>query len=650
MFNLFRSQKKTVKYFLTFLLGMVAISMVITFIPGLFSTPTTQLAEPVLVEVGDGAVTIFDVQAVMNEYARAGTPGDSMAFMARQVIDNQIEDKILLEEAQNIGIRPSEAELAEWIRDQMPGLFPEGKFVGEATYGQLISSRFQKSIEQFELELLKDLTIEMRLKQLVTDNIVMTEDELKEAYQERNEETRIEYVLLDPNKYLSQVQTDEEKLKAYFESNTFRYRVPATLNFSVITLTAGETEPPEFSEAQIQNFYNQNQYRFETPERVMARHILIMSGDPDTGEPLPDDQMAQAEAKAKEVLEKVRAGGDFVELASEYSEDPGTKDRGGDLGWITRGQTDADFETAAFALQPGDTSDVVKATYGFHIIKSEKKDRAQRKRVDEVRGEIITDLTVEHEQIAQIERADGIMRSLRAPDAAVQSIAAEYKLPIDNYDGISRQAPPIELTGTPQFIGSIFAAQLGETVTHQDEQRTLIGVVRDQVQGRDATFDEVRAKVQADYVNAEARKIADARAAELVAKAKEVDGNLRSAAASYGLTPDTSGFFNRRGEVEGFTGASTLGDTAFTAEPGSVHGPITAGDKIGVYRVVEHREADVTEFLNQRDSIRAMFLQAKQDEMFNLYKASVRKRYEEEGRVTRREDRISEFLRQLARS
>ena len=650
MFNLFRSQKKTVKYFLTALLGMVALSMVITFIPGLFSTPTTELAEPVLVEVGEGAVTIFDVQAVMNEYAQAGTPGDSMAFMARQVIDNQIEDRILLEEAQNLGIRPSEAELAEWIRDQMPGLFPEGKFVGEQAYGQLISSRFQKSIEQFELELLKDLTIEMRLKQLVTDNIVMTEDELKEAYQERNQEAQIEYVLVDPKKYLSQVQVDEEKLNTYFGSNTFRYRVQPTVSFSVITMAAGETETPEFSEAQIQNFYNQNQYRFETPERVMASHILFMTMNPDTQEALPDAQIADAEKRANEVLEKVRAGEDFTKLASEHSEDPGTKDKGGDLGWLTRGQTVAGFETAVFGLQPGDITDVVKTEYGFHIIRAEKKDPPQRRLVDEARGEIIADLATEHEQVAQIERADQIMRALRAANADVRQIAAEHKLAIDDYDGITRQAPPAELASKPQFLGAILAAQLGETVTHQEEGTTLIGVVREMAQGRDATFDEVRAKVQADYADAEARKIADERATELVAKAKEVDGNLRSAAASYGLSPETSQFFNRRGQVEEFTSASTLGDTAFTSEVGSIHGPITAGDKIGVYRVVEQRDADVTEFLNQRAEIRAMFLQAKQDETFNLYKASVRKRYEEEGRVVRREDRISEFLRLLARS
>ena len=121
-------------------------------------------------------------------------------------------------------------------------------------------------------------------------------------------------------------------------------------------------------------------------EQVHARHILISagsSGTPDASKPANPAEKAQARVKAEEVLKRVRAGEDFASLAKQFSSDPGSKDNGGDLGWFGHGQMVAEFEKAAFALQPGQISDIVESQFGFHIIKLEERRAGDRKQAAE---------------------------------------------------------------------------------------------------------------------------------------------------------------------------------------------------------------------------------------------------------------------------
>jgi hypothetical protein len=130
-------------------------------------------------------------------------------------------------------------------------------------------------------------------------------------------------------------------------------------------------------------------------EQVHARHILIPAGKPESPDPNPtpsESDKAQARAKAEQVLKRARAGEDFAALAKQFSSDPGSKDKGGDLGWFAAGQMVPEFDKAAFALQPGQISDIVESQFGFHIIKVEErrmgeKDRNQaRETIEQEKG------------------------------------------------------------------------------------------------------------------------------------------------------------------------------------------------------------------------------------------------------------------------
>jgi parvulin-like peptidyl-prolyl isomerase len=123
------------------------------------------------------------------------------------------------------------------------------------------------------------------------------------------------------------------------------------------------------SDDDIKKFYDSHPADFEQPEMVHVRHILLMTIDPTTRSPLSDDQVAAKHKEAEDVLMRARAGEDFASLAQEYSDDPTTKVKGGELPPFGRGQMLPEFEAAAFSLTNNQVSDIVTTMYGYHIIK-----------------------------------------------------------------------------------------------------------------------------------------------------------------------------------------------------------------------------------------------------------------------------------------
>jgi parvulin-like peptidyl-prolyl isomerase len=141
------------------------------------------------------------------------------------------------------------------------------------------------------------------------------------------------------------------------------------------------------SDSEVQKFYDDNPSKFEQPEMVRASHILMSTRDPDTNKELSEDQKAAKRKKAEEVLKRAKAGEDFAKLAKEYSEDPGSKDRGGEY-QFARGQMVAPFETAAFSLKTNEVSDIVNTEFGYHIIKLSEKIPAKKVELAKVSTDI----------------------------------------------------------------------------------------------------------------------------------------------------------------------------------------------------------------------------------------------------------------------
>ncbi|MBW1964480.1 MAG: peptidylprolyl isomerase [Deltaproteobacteria bacterium] len=172
---------------------------------------------------------------------------------------------------------------------------------------------------------------------------------------------------------------------------------------------------------EIETYYNGHKEDFANLESVKARHILLK-----VPEGVNEKAWKEAESKAKDIKKKLENGKDFAELAKKYSDDPGTKDSGGDLGFFTKGRMVPEFESVAFSLKPGELSEPVKTNFGYHIIEVQEKKAASIKNLADVQAQIRQALQTEKQQKSQ--------------DALIEQLKAKYPVKV-NKDLLAEDKP-----------------------------------------------------------------------------------------------------------------------------------------------------------------------------------------------------------------
>ena len=642
MFNLFRSQKQAVKIFLSGILMIVAASLVITLIPGSLDMGVNP-NDAVLAEVGDFEVTIQDVQSGLRDYAQAGQiNAQTMSLLGRQMVDNQIGNLVLLQEARDLGLAAGEEELAIWLKQQMPFLFQDGVFLGADQYRAFVAQRFRKTVPQFEEEIRRSLMVDVRLKRMVTDSVMVSDDELKEIFRRQNEKAKVEFVKVQAADFSSQVKPTEEQISEFYESQKQQYRIPETRSFKFMVVDDSSLPQLELSDAEIERYYRQNRQRFEVSERIRASHILFAT------EGKSDDEKTALREKAQSILAEIQQGADFAELAKEHSEDPGTATKGGDLGWVTRGQMVPNFEKASFALKAGEMSDVITTDYGYHIIRVHERESSHFQALDEVREEIRQEISQDRGYSARMKVVDESITAARNFGKDMESAGQQLNLPVRTVTNAKRGELPPELEGLGNLATSVFATSDGEVVTSNQDGKTAIAVVTEIVQSRQAELSEIREDVEQQYVQQEARRLSEERAKELAEAAKE-SNSLKAAARRYRLKTTASDFVARGDSIPDLGAAQLIGEEGFEGEPGTIVGPVSAGGDWAVLSVLDHQDAEMFRFEDERTELLDRERNRKRDEIFNLFKGEVRKRFEADGKIKRYETRIENYVRAVAR-
>jgi peptidyl-prolyl cis-trans isomerase D len=463
----------------------------------------------------------------------------------------------------------------------------------------------------------------------VLENTVVSKADIEREFRLKNEKAAIEYVKLDPQKMLAEVKVSPEEMRDYFEKNKASYRIPEKRGMKLVVVDPAKvSESVVVSDAQLLRAYEQNKDHYRTPDRVKTRHILLMT----TGKP-PEEE-AKIKAKAEDLLKQVKAGGNFAELAKKNSEDPGSKDKGGDLDWVVKGQTVPEFEKALFALKPNEISGVVKTQYGFHIIQALEKQDAHLKTLDEVKAELSTELKKQMGQ-DQIQSAlDTAVAELKKNPQQVDQIASRLKLNVVNVEKAGAGDPVPEIGVNRDFeeaVGSLKKGEVSQPVAAPGN-RMIIAVITDVFPAHPATFEESQNQIRPALSQSKADKLIVQRADELAAKVKAMNGDLKKAAQSMGLSVVAAPEFNRSGAIEGLGSPDAIPEI-FTKPVGTVFGPTL----IGMYRVVGKVTAridpNLAELPAQTDSIREEIKKTKARERNTLFEDGLRQQLTKDGKI-----------------
>lgn len=636
MFDLFRSRAKAVRIMLGALLMLVAISMVITLVPGFGTGGGGGPSDQVVAEIGGEPLTSLEVQRAIQMQIRSKQfPPEMASLYVPQIVNQLITENAVAYEAQRLGFEVTENDVAVTIQSIFPQLFQDGKFVGREVYSNYLAQQ-NLSIPEFESNLRKQLLLN-KVRDLVLEGIVVSPDEVEAEYRRRNEKVKIEYVAISPDKYRSQVNLTPEEIKNYFKQHSSAYQIPEKRNIDVILIDEAKVgQSITIPEAELRRAYEQNKDMYRVPERVHVRHILLKTTD------VPKDEIPKIRAKAEDILKQLKQGADFAELARKDSEDPGSASKGGDLGWISRGQTVKAFEDSAFSLKPGQMSNVISTEYGFHIIEVLGKEEARLKSFDEVKSQ----LEEERKKQAVYDRmqtlADEAHASLVKDPLSAGKIAQELGLQFVHAEKIGAGEPIPAIGPSDQLHEAVDPLKQGEVtqVFQVSPTKLAVAAVTNVYPARPAELSEVESQVREALVNEKLAKLVAERAGEALQKAKSLDGNLKSVARSMGLEFKAPPEFGRNGAAEGLGSAAYL-DAAFTGEVGNVFGPVSVGGKAFICKTVEKIPADMSQFASERENLQQQLKAQKARQRNELFEEGLLNHLIEQKKVKIHQDVIN---------
>ncbi len=369
--------------FFKILLGIIAITFVLSFgVGGFFGD-----RKEVIAIVNDNEILLREYRAAYQNRIQSlrqqfGESADQIAEqinLRQQVFEQLIDRYLLLSEAAEMNLMTTDLELQDYIRNQ-----PFFQINGQFDYGTYEKVLSQNRIVRHEYEnsLRTDILLTKK-QQLIGAGLVINDFEVEQSYRRNFEKIEVDYVYFDPQVFIDKTNTDESELRQYHMENPDKFKTLNQFRMEYFTLSADDYKKNvNVREREIRRYYKKYGENFATPAEIKARHILLkLAAD-------ASEELLHLKTKQLgELLDKIKGGISFEELAKKHSED-GTAAEGGDLGWFKPGEMVPEFEDVAFALEAGQVSEIARSPFGLHLIKVEQRKNEVIKSLEDVRGEI----------------------------------------------------------------------------------------------------------------------------------------------------------------------------------------------------------------------------------------------------------------------
>jgi len=652
MIRFLQQDNKLVKgVFVVFIAAAVG-AMVITLVPGIFdnvgggSDPNTYATvhDPGVFGRVFGAteqVTQTEIQHAISQQAQGRQiPAILMSYYESRVAPQIIQEKILKIEADRLGLQVSDADLLSVMHEGQLGeiIYPGGKYIGYDAYVSFVTSQ-NYTVSAFEAYLKERIEI-TRLYGLITGGVTVSDNEVRDSYRVSGTKVKFDYAVIQSADLAKTVAPIDSDLQSFFKKNAARYAtaIPETRKIEYFSFGADQLPggKPVVSDAELQAYYSAHQDVYAVKEQVKARHILVSV--PQGADAKTD---AAAKAKAEEALKKLKAGGNFADLAKQYSDDPGSKDSGGELGFFIKKVDSkpgdrtpvmvAPFETAAFALKPGETSDLVKTDFGYHIIQVEQHDQAHMKPLAEVKSEIVP--VLEQQKLGAVEQKYADDLAAQAKKDGIDKTAAAHGLRPITTDYVGRDGVVAGVSDSTKMMTQIFTATKGSApVSVSTGDGYAVFQVTDIKPPHAPTFEEYKSHILSDYRDEQVPQMLAAQLKKLDDRAKAL-GGLHKAAAELNIPVKTSELVGKDGQVPDLGSMSGQGAVAFSLAKGAISGPINTGSAGILLTVTDKQEPSPEDMAKNFTQTRNQMLNQKREEVFEVYVGTLQDKYEKAGAI-----------------
>jgi peptidyl-prolyl cis-trans isomerase D len=533
----------------------------------------------------------------------------------QRIVQQMIQEEASLAEAQRLGIKASDAEVRERIL-ALPAFQESGQFIGDQRYRQLL--RMQNPPmrpDEFEDQVRRSIVVE-KLQAALTGWMSVADKDVDAEFKKRNEKVKVQVVNFPADKFREGVVATDAEVAKYFDDHKESYRIGEKRKIRYLTIDQeGLRAKATVTGQQIERAYNDNIQQYSTPEQARASHILLKTEGKDD---------ATVKKQAEDLLAQLKKGASFEDLAKKNSQDEASAAKGGDLDYFNKGQMVPEFDKAAFTLPIGQLSDLVKTSFGYHIIKVADRKPAATKTLAEVRPQIEDQLKYEQAQAAAQKLADQVAGELKKP-SDFDTVARARGLQ-GGESGLFTQDEPIAGIGmAPAVTQEAFQLKEGDV---SDPLRTPQGYAFITVTGKQAPYvpkvEEVKTKVRDDVLKQKAIEAARQKAATINAEMKS--GDFEKAAKAAGLEVKTTELITR-GSPMGDAGVSpALEAAAFSLPAGGVSAPVVTDNGAAIVKVVERKDVAPEELAKQKDTLRTELLNERKNKFFASYMTKARQR------------------------
>lgn len=642
------------KYVLGGLLLLITVSMCWYLVPsgGNNSYSFGGTSKGVVAQIDGNDVTADEVRSAARQMLQQQMPqgGANMSmllpFFAQRAAEQLITRQALISEAGRMGLRVSPDEVKDELQHgrYAATFFPGGNFIGQQEYEDMLQ-RAELTPAKFEDAVGKDILL-TKLQALISGTAGVTESEIHEQFVKQNSKVKFDYAVLKEDDIKKGLHPTEAELKAYYDSHkaTYANTIPEKRKVKYAVIDTAKLESGiQVTQSDLQSYYEQHRDQYRVPEQVKVSHILIKTPLAGPDGKVDEKGVAEAQHRAEDLLKQLKSGAKFETLAEKYSEDPGSAKQGGSLGFIGRGQTVPEFEKAAFSLPKGQMSDLVKSSYGFHIIRVDDKQDAHMKSLDEVKSEI--EPILKHQKAQEIAQHQAETLLADARKDGIGAAAAKQNAAVITSDFFGRKDMLPGLGPSPQFMDAVFSA--AENSPPDVAPASMGNVVFQLLAIKPAstpTFEEIRSKVEEEFKNEQAGTLLSKKIQELSDRAK-AEHDLKRAAKELGATIKTSDLVLPDGQVPDVGSMSGQAAVAFTMKPGEISGPIRNGADAVVLAVIENQVPSEADYAAKRDQIRDQLLQGKQQERFGLFVSNLVDEMTKAGKIKRNEEELKALTR-----
>ena len=546
------------------------------------------------------------------------------SLQLEQVALNQITQReLLLQEAQKYDLRVSSQELINAIQD-IPQFQKNNRFDPEL-YTQTLA-RARLTPQEFEEQTERSLLVE-KLELLIKQTVRISDQELLADYTAQNDKLEVEGLLVKVEPFKTRAEFTDVELQAYYDAHKDTFKTPDRIKVQYLHFDPQKIkEEVTPTEEEIRQYYDAHEAEFNKGKEVHARHILFR-----VEQSAEEEAVNQVRAKAEEVLQQLKDGADFAEMAKTHSGDTASGKEGGDLGFFSKGMMIPEFEQAAFALAPGEISGLVRTQFGFHIIKVEEvreeadpyakakpeiTDRlklAQAKEIASERAEVSYEDLLETENLEEVAQKD-------AMQVHVSNFFAKGE-PIDDNTMALPQVQDVAMTLTAdqkfsQPIETPAGYYLLEFLELKEAYIPEMDEVKDQVE------QAVRAEKAKELAKAEIERIQQALANgtawdAILANTEEYTVEKLSPLP---FSRRQSYIADVRGNIEDFV------KMAFGLHDGEDSKVFELSEAYTILRVKNRIASDLVKFEAEKETLRQQLLRQKQDTVFREFTEELRQK------------------------